>query len=80
MLSITNVGKLLLYLSKPDRKIQDENDQKQNKEINQKRESLKLKLSNEPKPAGTDLTMEERQEERQMYRRAMNFVNVGEHY
>ena len=76
MLSITNVGKLLLYLSKPDRKIQDENDQKQNKEINQKGESLKLKLSNEPKPAGTDLTMEERQ----MYRRAMNFVNVGEHY
>ena len=76
MLSITNVGKLLLYLSKPDRKIQDENDQKQNKEINQKRESLKLKLSNEPKPAGTDLTMEERQ----MYWRAKNYVNVSEHY
>ena len=76
MLSNTNVGRLLVQLSKPDRKIQDENDQKQNKEINQKGESLKLKLSNEPKPAGTDLTMEERQ----MYRRAMNFVNVGEHY
>ena len=76
MLSITNVGKLLIYLGKPDRKIQDENDQKQNKEINQKRESLKLKLSNEPKPAGTDLTMEERQ----MYQRAKNYVNVGEHY
>ena len=76
MLSITNVGKLQLYLSKPDRKIQDENDQKQNKEINQKRESLKLKLSNGPKPGGTDLTMEERQ----MYWRAKNYVNVSEHY
>ena len=58
------------------KKFKKKNDQKQNKEINQKRESLKLKLSNEPKPAGTDLTMEERQ----MYWRAKNYVNVSEHY